>query len=80
MGKVCRYCGTVIGDNDRYCENCGAKYENVNEGFVNNPVNESAKYASYVLQSSPVSSDYKINNSREYIYCSVYKIGYVLAF
>ena len=61
MGKVCRHCGAVIGDNDRYCENCGAKYENVNEGFVNNPVNESAKYASYVLQSSPVSSDYKIN-------------------
>ncbi len=61
MGKVCRHCGAVIGDNDRFCENCGAKYEEVNENFVNNPVNEPVKYTNYVQQSNSDNYSYKIN-------------------
>lgn len=61
MGKICRHCGTVIGDNDKFCENCGAKYEEVNRNFVNNPMNESVKYANYVQRSNMDNSDYKIN-------------------
>lgn len=61
MGKICKQCGAVIGDNDRFCENCGAKYEEVNENFVNNPVNEPVKYANYVQQSNPDNTGYKIN-------------------
>lgn len=61
MGRICKHCGAVIGDNDRFCENCGAKYEEVNENFVNNPVTEPVKYANYVQQSNPDNSGYKIN-------------------
>ncbi len=65
MGKVCRYCGTVIGDNDRFCENCGAKYEEVIDNSSNNSINEPITYGNNAQQSVTVNSNYEKEELQE---------------
>ena len=62
MGKICKQCGAVIGDNDRFCENCGAKYEEVVDNALNNSINEPITYENNAQQSVTVNSNYEIDN------------------
>lgn len=62
MGKICRHCGASMGDNDRFCENCGAKYEEVVDNALNNSINEPITYGNNAQQSVTVNSNYEIDN------------------